>query len=82
MSTLILPIWLFWGSYVLDLARNMTPSGKAGGSQGVIYADRASLDAAADLLWRFDPELHHLEDYALTIAETIVGVPCLRGGKT
>ena len=40
---------------------------------GAISVDTARLEKAADLLWRFDPEQHRLEDYALTIAETIVG---------
>lgn len=34
---------------------------------------RAMIDAAVDLLIRYDPDLHHPNDYVLTIAEAILG---------
>jgi hypothetical protein len=58
-------------------------TGQAGGSNRATLVDRARLDAAADLLWRFDPEQHNLSDYALSIGETILGASlCPRDAET
>ena len=47
-------------------------SGKADAQILAIPAGRARIDAAADLLFRYDPD-HHPMDYVLTIAEAISG---------
>lgn len=49
---------------------NALPNSRQAGARIV---ERARLDAAADLLWRYDPEQHHPLDYVLTIAEAISG---------
>lgn len=47
-----------------------------------IFVDRAALDAAIRLLSYFDPEVHDLEDCALSIAEAMVRRSVLVRGKS
>ena len=41
----------------------------------IIFRETAAIDAAVDLLFRYDPDRHHPRDYVLTIAGTILGRP-------
>lgn len=47
-----------------------------------ICVGKLALDEAVDLLSRFDPDVHHLEDTVLSIAEAISGNLYRCRGKT